>query len=134
MADRDSKPPADTAEFVKWCKEHGIEEVLITAKRRDRLGSILGATALTLVVALGGWWYNEGIDRARSDEQLRARITYLESANNERRGISVAIARIESSVEALGVQVDVRFRGLEERLARSERLQEDREPNHRRDR
>lgn len=98
----------------------GIEEIIYAARRRDRLGMILGAAALTLVCALGAWMYAGGLQAARVEEQLRARVTQLEQTATSRAGVNRELARLSTVVEALDHRIGDRLVAIDRRLARIE--------------
>lgn len=98
----------------------GIEEFVYAARRRDRLGMILGAVAISLVCALGAWIYQGSLHSARVEEQLRARVTQLEQTANSRAGVTQELARLSASVDALNLRLADRLQAIDRRLARIE--------------
>lgn len=106
--------------LVERLEKLGIEEFVYAARRRDRLGMILGAVALTLVCALGGWIYQGSLHSARVEEQLRARVTQLEQTASARAGVTQELARLSASVEALNLRLADRLQAIDRRLARIE--------------
>ena len=106
--------------LVERLDDLGIEELIYAARRRDRLGMILGAVALTLVCALGAWMYTGGLQAARTEEQLRARVSQLEQTATSRSGVNRELARLSTVVEALDQRIGDRLVAIDRRLARIE--------------
>lgn len=106
--------------LVERLDDLGVEELIYAARRRDRLGMILGAVALTLVCALGAWMYAGGLQAARTEEQLRARVQQLEQTATSRAGVNRELARLSAVVESFNQRIGDRLVSIDRRLARIE--------------
>lgn len=108
-------------ELLRRLEAAGIEPLVITAQRRDRLSTWLAGIALSAVLALGGGVLSQGWALAKAVGRSEVRLEQLERSDASAQPTREQLGRLEVRLEGVEQRIGDQIRQLERRLDSSER-------------